>query len=230
MSDAPVIAIDGPSGSGKGAAAAMVAARLGFGLLDSGALYRTLGLAAAKSGADPDDASALARLAAAARIEFDRDAPGSVRLDGEDVSLEIRTEAGGELASRVAALPAARRALLPRQLAFRRRPGLVADGRDMGTVVFPDALVKVFLTASPEARAERRYKQLMDKGISANLGALLRDQAERDARDSERAVSPLAPAEDAVVIDTTSLTLEQVVERIMALVAEAPGIAAPGRT
>lgn len=230
MSGAPVIAIDGPSGSGKGAAAAAVASRLGFALLDSGALYRTLGLAAAKSGADPDDPSALARLAAAARIEFDRDAPGSVRLDGEDVSLEIRTGTGDELASRVAAVPAAREALLARQLAFRRPPGLVADGRDMGTVVFPDALVKVFLTASPEARAERRYKQLIDKGIGASLAALLRDQAERDARDSARAVSPLAPAGDAVVIDTTRLTLEQVVERIMALVAEAPEIAAARRT
>ncbi len=230
MSDAPVIAIDGPSGSGKGAAAAMVAARLGFGLLDSGALYRTLGLAAEKSGADPDDGAALARLAAAVRIEFDRDGPGSVRLDGEDVSLAIRTEAGTELASRVAAAPAAREALLPRQLAFRRPPGLVADGRDMGTVVFPDALVKVFLTAAPEARAERRHKQLMDKGISASLGALLRDQARRDARDMARAASPLAPARDAVLIDATGLTLDQVVERIMELVAETPEIAAPART
>jgi len=225
MASAPVIAIDGPSGSGKGAVAAAVAARLGFHFLDSGALYRVLGIAALRVGTDLEDAEAVRALAADMDIEFGRDGPDSVYLNGDDVSRDIRTDKGSEMASRVGAIPAARQALHARQLAFRRPPGLVADGRDMGTVVFPDAILKIFLTASVGERAQRRYKQLIGKGIGAILPDLLRDLKERDARDSERPVSPLKPAEDAVVLDTTHLTLDEVIERVMALARERlPGL------
>jgi cytidylate kinase len=210
----PVIAIDGPSGSGKGAVASALAERLGFGLLDSGALYRVLGVAAHKAGLDFDDTAALTALAGRMTIEFGRSGPDSVWLNGEDISREIRTDQGSILASRVGAIPAARQALHDRQLAFRKPPGLVADGRDMGTVVFPDAVLKIFLTASVEERAQRRYKQLIGKGIDAILPGLLRDLKARDERDSQRSVSPLKPAEDAVVIDSTDLTLDEVISRV----------------
>lgn len=218
MSKVPVIAIDGPSGSGKGTVAARIADRLGFLLLDSGALYRVLGVAVRKSGTDLADQQAVAKLAHSMELEFGHAGPGSVTLNGEDVSLEIRTDSGSDMASRVGAVAAARKALFARQLAFRRAPGLVADGRDMGTVVFPDAELKIFLTASPEERAQRRYKQLIGKGIDAILPDLLRDLKERDERDRARPISPLRPAEDAVVLDTTGLTIEQVVDRVMNLV------------
>ena len=218
MSKVPVIAIDGPSGSGKGTVAARIADRLGFLLLDSGALYRVLGVAVRKSGTDLADQQAVAKLAHTMELEFGHAGPGSVILNGDDVSLEIRTDSGSDMASRVGAVAAARKALFARQLAFRRAPGLVADGRDMGTVVFPDAELKIFLTASPEERAQRRYKQLIGKGIDAILPDLLRDLKERDERDRARPISPLRPAEDAVVLDTTGLTIEQVVDRVMNLV------------
>lgn len=215
MSEAPVIAIDGPSGSGKGTIATRVAQALGFSLLDSGALYRILGIACHRQNVDLSDHLAVATLARNLDIEFGKGGEGSVFLDGEDVSLAIRTDLGSDLASRVGAITAAREALLQRQLAFREFPGLVADGRDMGTTVFPDASLKIFLTASLEARAERRYKQLIGKGIDAILPDLLRDLKERDRRDSERAISPLKPAEDAIVIDTTDLTIDQVVKQVL---------------
>lgn len=217
MSDVPVIAIDGPSGSGKGTIASRVAEALGYSLLDSGALYRVLGIACHRHNTDLDDPAAVARLAENIEIEFGRSGEGSVWLDGEDVSLAIRGDLGSDMASRVGAIHEAREALFARQLAFRQPPGLVADGRDMGTAVFPDASLKIFLTASAEERAERRYKQLIAKGIDAILPDLLRDLKERDRRDSERAISPLKPAEDAIVIDTTDLTIEQVVQQVLEL-------------
>ncbi|UCE30478.1 MAG: (d)CMP kinase [Burkholderiales bacterium] len=208
----PVIAIDGPTASGKGTVAARVAQVLGFHLLDSGALYRLVALAALRRGLPLDAPAALARCAAALDASFDG---GRVRLDGEEVGEAIRAEAVGNAASRVAAHPQVRTALLERQRGFRRAPGLVADGRDMGTVVFPDATVKVFLTASVESRADRRYKQLMEKGFSVNLCDLLRDLSERDARDSQRAAAPLRPAEDAFVLDTTALDIDEAVAAVL---------------
>lgn len=215
MDKPPVIAIDGPSGSGKGTIAARVAESLGFSLLDSGALYRVLGIACHRHNIDLADPAAVANLASKLDIQFGRSGEGSVWLDGEDVSLAIRTDLGSDMASKVGAIQEAREALFQRQLAFRQDPGLVADGRDMGTTVFPDATLKIFLTASVEERAQRRYKQLIGKGIDAILPALLRDLKERDRRDSERAISPLKPAEDAIVIDTTDLTIDQVVQQVL---------------
>lgn len=217
----PVVTIDGPSGSGKGTIAKQLADRLGYHLLDSGALYRILGCVALERGLDLADHGLLARTAGALDIEFGTRGEGSVVVDGVDFSRRIREEIGGEMASRVGAIPAVRAALFQRQLAFRRPPGLVADGRDMGTVVFPDATVKIFLTATPEERARRRYNQLIAKGIGAILPALLQELKERDARDSSRAVSPLRPAEDAHILDTTQLTIEQVISRVMDLVRDA---------
>ena len=220
MTSIPVITIDGPSGSGKGTVAVRIAEKLGFTLLDSGALYRSVGIAALRGGIDLRDHQQIAELARHLNIEFGVSSPDSVWLDGEDVSLEIRTDIGSELASQIGAIPAAREALYERQLAFRKAPGLVADGRDMGTVVFQDAIIKIYLTARPEERAQRRYKQLIDKGIDASLPDLLRDLKERDARDSERPISPLKPAKDAVVLDTTDLNIDQVVEQVLDLVSE----------
>ena len=220
MTSIPVITIDGPSGSGKGTVAVRIAEKLDFTLLDSGALYRSVGIAALRCEIDLRDHQQIAELARHLNIEFGVSSPDSVWLDGEDVSLEIRTDIGSELASQIGAIPAAREALYERQLAFRKAPGLVADGRDMGTVVFQDAIIKIYLTARPEERAQRRYKQLIDKGIDASLPDLLRDLKERDARDSERPISPLKPAKDAIVLDTTDLHIDQVVEQVLDLVSE----------
>jgi cytidylate kinase len=212
---APVIAIDGPTASGKGTIAQRVAAALGWHYLDSGALYRLAALGALRAGLGFDDPAAVARIAATLPVAFGAD--GRIRLGGDDVTDAIRAEAVGNGASRIAVHGPVRDALLALQRSFRRPPGLVADGRDMGTVVFPDASLKVFLTASAASRAERRHKQLIEKGISANLSSLLRDLSERDARDASRAIAPLVPAEDARVLDSTTLTVEQTVERVLDL-------------
>lgn len=209
----PVIAIDGPSASGKGTVAERVAAALGFHFLDSGALYRLTALAAMKQQVALDDEAGVAAVAAALPATF-RD--NAVWLEHENVVEAIRAETVGEGASRVAAMPAVRAALLERQRAYRQPPGLVADGRDMGTVVFPDAVAKVFLTASAEARAERRYKQLIEKGNSANLPALVADMQARDARDMARTVAPLKPAADALLLDTTNIDIESAVRAVLA--------------
>lgn len=201
----PVIAIDGPSASGKGTLAARLAEKLGFHYLDSGALYRVVALRALRMGVAPSDGAQLAELARTLPVSF-RD--HSVLLDDEDVATAIRTEEISVLASSVAVFPAVREALLARQRAFRRPPGLVAEGRDMGSVVFPDAWVKVFLTASAEVRAQRRYKQLIDQGLPANIDTLLQELRARDLRDSQRAVAPLVCAPDAILLDTTGLDPE----------------------
>ena len=214
----PVIAIDGPVGSGKGTVSHRVASQLGFRLLDSGALYRVLALAARTREVSLDGGTTLARLARTLDIDFvfgDAANPVRTLLDGVDVTGEIRTEQCGNDASRVSARPEVRDALLVRQHGFRRPPGLVADGRDMGSVVFPDACAKVFLTATARARAERRHKQLMAKGIDVSVTRLSRQMAERDRRDRERAIAPLKPAEDAVVVDTTGLDVDTVVARVL---------------
>ena len=216
---APVLAIDGPSGSGKGTVSRLVADALGWHLLDSGALYRLVGLAAQRHGISLEDEAGLENLARGLDVVFQGEGEATrVLLEGDDVSDAIRTEQAGNSASRVAALPGVRTALLERQRAFRTPPGLVADGRDMGSVVFPDAEIKVFLTASPEERAKRRYKQLKEKGFSGSLSALSEEIAERDRRDASRAVAPLKPAPDAVQIDTTGVGIDQVVERVLTLV------------
>jgi cytidylate kinase len=208
----PVIAIDGPAASGKGTVAARVAQALGYAYLDSGALYRLVALKAHRSGVSFEQGKALAALAAALEARFDE---GEVRLDGEIVTEAIRTEAISSAASKVAAHPDVRRALLDRQRAFAQPPGLVAEGRDMGTVVFPAARLKVFLVASAEIRAQRRYKQLIEKGLSANMHTLLQEIRQRDERDTARAAAPLKPAADAVTLDTTALSIEQSVDRVL---------------
>lgn len=212
MSPAPVIAIDGPSASGKGTVAQLVAKALGFRYLDSGALYRLVALAAAREGVDTGDEREVAAVAARLPVSFDGD---EVLLDDERVTDTIRTEECSIAASRVAALPGVRRALLDRQRSFRRPPGLVAEGRDMGSVVFPDAGLKVFLTASLEARAGRRYKQLKEKGITATLAGLLQDLRERDARDASRSVAPLKQSPGARQLDTTEMSAAQAAARIV---------------
>jgi CMP/dCMP kinase len=220
MTDAPpVVAIDGPSGSGKGTVSRAVAQRAGWHLLDSGALYRLVAHAGVARGLDPADVDGHARLAAGMQVTFGVDPDGGeqVLLDGRDVTQAIRTETAGQGASRVAAWPAVRMALLERQRAFARPPGLVADGRDMGTVVFPRARLKVYLTASADERALRRYKQLKDKGSGVSLSALSREITERDARDSTRAAAPLIAAPDAELIDSTGLSIEEVVGRVLEL-------------
>jgi cytidylate kinase len=209
---APVIAVDGPTASGKGTIAQRVAQALGFHYLDSGALYRLVALRALETGVDPDDAAHLAELAQALQPQFEG---GRIRLDGRDLTDEIRAEAVGRFASRVAVHPQVRTALLKAQRSFRRPPGLVADGRDMGTVVFPDARLKVFLTASVEERAARRHKQLVEKGISVNIRDLAQDLQARDERDSSRSAAPLRPAQDARLLDSSGLSIEQVVDRVL---------------
>ncbi|GAB3303185.1 (d)CMP kinase [Luteimonas notoginsengisoli] len=219
-SEVPVLTIDGPSGSGKGTISRMVARRLGWHYLDSGALYRAVGVAAAWGDLDLGDAGALVRCTFDTAIDFREDASGELRVlvNGNDATDELRTETAGAVASAIAAMPEVRTALMDRQRAFRQPPGLVTDGRDMGTVIFPDAPFKVFLTASAGERAERRYKQLKDKGVSVTLDGLLREILARDARDANRAVAPLRPAGDAVHIDTTGIGIDEVVERVLNVV------------
>lgn len=208
----PVITIDGPTASGKGTVAARVAAILGFHLLDSGALYRLTALVSMQRGVETDDSSALADIAATLDIRF---TDSEIVLAGRDVSLDIRAEAIGVRASAIAVHERVREALIARQRAFRTAPGLVADGRDMGTVIFPDAELKVFLTASAEARADRRYKQLNEKGFSANIDDLLKDLRERDARDTQRTVAPLKPAADAMLLDTSEMSVDAAVDSVI---------------
>ena len=219
MSNVPVMTIDGPSGSGKGTVSRAAARALGWTLLDSGALYRLVALAGRQAGVKLDDETGLARLAETADIAFGSTGSGGevVRLDGKDVTGAIRTEEAGNDASKVAALPGVRAALLERQRRFAVPPGLVADGRDMGTVVFPRAEVKIFLTASAAERALRRHKQLKEKGVTANLAALSLEIAERDQRDSTRTASPLVASADAVLLDTTGMSVDAVVERVLAV-------------
>ena len=214
MSAVPVITVDGPSGAGKGTVAKLLAEQLNFKILDSGALYRLTGLLVNRAGNGFDNEAQAAELASSMQVEFTAD---GVILNGEDVSLAIRTESAGNDASKVAAMPAVRAALLDWQKAFAKMPGLIADGRDMGTTVFPQAPLKIFLTASAEERAQRRHKQLNEKGISSSIAALAAEIAERDDRDRTRATSPLVPADDAIVIDSTSLSIDEVVQQILTL-------------
>jgi cytidylate kinase len=223
----PVIAIDGPTASGKGTIAQRVADALGFHYLDSGALYRLTALAAQRAGVSMDDAPGVAAVAAVLPVAF---AGGRIELSGEDVGDAIRAEPVSEAASIVAAHPAVRDALLERQRAFRKGPGLVSDGRDMGSVVFPDAVLKVFLTASAEIRAQRRYKQLMEKGLAANLPGILHDLRMRDARDSGRAVAPLQAGAPEAVLDSDGLTIEQVVAIVLDRYRLAVRVQASGRS
>ncbi|SRR5579883_293717 len=216
-----ILTLDGPSGSGKGTIARAVADKLGWHLLDSGALYRAVGYAAAMAGLDLSDAEAVTRCAQQIKIAFRDPKDGGetrVIVNGVDATDELRTETAGAAASAIAAIPAVRQALVDLQWSFRKPPGLVADGRDMGTVIFPDAPYKVFLTASAAERAKRRYKQLKEKGLNVTLASLLREIEARDARDASRAVAPLKPANDAVLLDTTGMSIEQVVAKVLSLV------------
>lgn len=226
---APVITIDGASGTGKGTVSQLLAEQLGWNFLDSGALYRVLALAAEKHSVALDNDKALEVLGEYLDVQFIANGGKSPRiiLESEDVTQIIRTETVGNAASIIAALPAVRASLLSRQRAFREMPGLVTDGRDMGTVVFPDAEYKFFLTASPEIRAERRYKQLKEQGVDVNLGSLLEELRERDKRDRERAIAPLKPAEGAVIVDTDHLTVDQVVKKILEEVSRKKAFPAP---
>ena len=215
MTDIPVISVDGPSGSGKGTVATRLANSLGFHYLDSGAIYRALGIALHKEKVNFKNVSQIYEIYNKSNIFFDSSEPGVVILNGEDVSSLIRSDLGSDLASKLGQIPEIREVLLEGQRAYLKAPGLVADGRDMGTVVFPDAQLKIFLTASLNERASRRYKQLISKGIDAILPDLLRDLNERDRRDAQRSVSPLKPAKDAIVLDSTNLSIEDVVSQIL---------------
>ena len=217
MQNVRIMTIDGPSGSGKGTVSRAAARALGWALLDSGALYRLVALAGVRAGISLDDGPSLGQLAQRLDIRFGSDSAGAelVWLDGGEVTAAIRTEQAGNDASRVAALPVVRAALLERQRRFALPPGLVADGRDMGTVVFPQAEVKIFLTASAAERATRRHKQLKEKGVAANLAALSLEIAERDLRDTSRAISPLVASADAILLDTTGMSVDLVVERVL---------------
>ena len=217
MTKPPVIAIDGPSGSGKGTIASELASKLDFNYLDSGAIYRTLGIAVQKANVDFMNHAQIVEIYNKSDISFESDKPHNVILNGKDVSMLIRSQMGSDFASKLGQIPEIRDILLEGQRAYRREPGLVADGRDMGTTVFPDASLKIFLTASVKERANRRYKQLITKGIDATLPGLLQDLKERDKRDTERTVSPLKPAEDAVTLDSTDLTIDEVVNQILKL-------------
>jgi CMP/dCMP kinase len=218
----PIMTIDGPSGSGKGTVSRAAARKLGWWLLDSGALYRLVALAGRGAGIDLNDEDRLSELARQLDLRFDSTPAGAevVWLGGRDVTHDIRTESAGNDASKVAALPGVRSALLERQRRFAEPPGLVADGRDMGTVVFPDAQVKIFLTASADERAARRYKQLKEKGVAATLAALSKEIAERDQRDITRTASPLVASEEAVLLDTTGMSVDAVVERVLEIARE----------
>jgi len=223
MTVVPVVTIDGPSGTGKGTISRLLADKLGWHMLDSGALYRLVALGARRHGYALDNETSLSDYALHLDVQFLTDpisGESLVRLENTDVSGEIRTEMAGNNASKVAALPAVREALLERQRAFCQAPGLVADGRDMGTTIFPDAPLKIYLTASAEIRADRRHKQLIEKGISVSLAGLVKEIAERDERDSQRSISPLKPALDAVVIDTTDMGIEVVFQRVELLCQE----------
>lgn len=218
----PVICVDGPSGSGKGSLCHRLSSILGFHLLDSGALYRLTALAARRQGISLADQAAVAAVARNLDVGFevrDADPPVQARLEGNSVDRQLRSEQCASDASTLATYPAVREALLDKQRSFRQSPGLVADGRDMGTVVFPDAQLKIFLTASPEERADRRHKQLIAKGINANLRALLKEIKVRDERDRSRSTAPLKPAVDAILIDTSGVSLDSVCEQVLALVA-----------
>ena len=218
----PVLTIDGPSGSGKGTISRAVADRLGWHYLDSGAIYRAVGLAAAWENVDLSDAEAVAQCAARTEIRFETAESGELHVivNGKDATRQLRMETAGAAASAIAAHPPVRAALVDLQHRFRRLPGLVADGRDMGTVIFPDAAYKVFLTASAEERAKRRHKQLKEKGVSVNLDSLLHEIAARDERDAGRAVAPLKPADDAVVVDATGTPITEVIERVLSVLPE----------